>query len=422
MGFESNDRRCRMNGRKAGLAAILILILVFLAAQSAAAQPMAAAGIWSDQSVQDAGMNNWPTLAEIEGTAWLVLDCQTGETLLADNADLTVWPASTTKIMTAILTLEADILDKTVTVSPTAVNLPYGSSKVGYMAGEVVVVRDVLAGLMLGSGNDAANVLAETLGGSQEGFAAAMNQKAMELGLSGSHFSNPSGLHDELHYVTARDMAVLAAYAMKNEQFRDLVTTATYSMPATNMHPFSGWGMFNNTNRFIQFGKTALSSALLDHYQGIKTGSTDVAGNNLVSAAVTRNGHELVAVIFGVPLNSKKGNPYIYSRTLFEAAAAKLGTPAATAAPTPTATTSAATAAATTMPSTTTLTQQTSSVGQQETKAGPDPLGRFLMENPWRTSFLVLLIFFLLLIALIILYFRYTRRRRKIRARRSAPR
>lgn len=399
-----------MKSVKAFTAVFLILLLL-----AAVNLPVQATSFWSGQDSRDASSGGrWPTVSEIEGKAWLVLDCQTGNVLLAHEADTAEYPASTTKIMTAVLVLESSQmdLDRVVTVSATAVKLPAGSSKAGFLAGEQVAVRDVLAGLMLASGNDAANVLAEAYSGSIAAFAEVMNQKAAALGLTGSHFCNPSGLHDEAHVMTARDMASLTAYALKNAKFRDLVSTCAYSMPATNLHPYPGWAMYNNTNRFLQFGKTALQSDWLDHYEGIKTGSTDAAGNNLVAAAVTRTGHELVSVIFGVPLASKAGNPFIYSRTLLEAAAQIIavssattgGTTAGSPATQPAATTGAAAAA--------TDAAAPTGTGMGNTSAAGLELTGFFLDNPWRSAFLILLPVTLLITLLSGVFYRQARRLR----------
>jgi len=379
---------------------LLLFLLSLIILPLAAVSPAAAEGIWSEGNNGAAATGRWPDLNEVEGKAWIVIDSQTGEVLIAANADQAVFPASTTKIMTAVLVLEADRLDQIVAASPTAVDLPYGSSKIGLIAGEEMRIRDLLAGLMLGSGNDAANVLAEALAGSVEAFAKLMNAKGAELGMTGSHFCNPSGLHDPEHVVTARDMAILAAYAMKNQQFRDLVSTLTYALPATNMHPYPGWSLLNNTNRFLQFGPTLFSTARLDHYEGIKTGSTDAAGNNLVAAAVTRSGRELISVLCGVPLKSKIGNPFIYTRTLLEAAAARVE-PSTTPPAETTATTSitATTAETTALPSPTAT--ESSGPGTEtaestatvtEGSGGPGGgSGIWLFTlNPWLAAFLVM--------------------------------
>ena len=237
--------------------------------------------------------------------------------------------------MTALLVIEAGDLERMVTVSAAAVNLPAGSSKVGLLAGEEVRVYDLLCALMVASGNDAANALAEHLGGDLPGFAQMMNDRALQLGLTGTHFTNPSGLHEQQHYSTARDMAVLTAYAMENELFREIFGLARYSMPITNLHPYTGWAMLNSTNRFMSFGETTLRSKWIANYLGGKTGTTAQAGNNLVLAAETQSGHELIAVLFGVPPRSV-GNTSIFIRTLLETAAARLPEPTAAATAQPT--------------------------------------------------------------------------------------
>ncbi len=359
---------------------IITLILLLLLPGQVFATPVWRAGVTEAES--------WPTLEQVEGKAWIVIDCETGDVLVANNADQRNYPASITKIMTAILTLEADVLDQTVTVSAAAVNLPYGSSKAGFLAGETLRVRDVLAGLMLASGNDAANVLAEKIGGSVAGFAVMMNDKAAALGMTGSHFTNPSGLHEDNHYVTARDMAILSAYAMKNNAFRELVATRVYAMPVTNLHIFSGWAIYTNSNRFLNFGDLYFSSDWITAYEGIKTGSTDKAGNNLVSAALTSTGHELVAVILGVPLDSQAGNPYIYSRTLLEAAAAQTT-------PTETKPTTIETTA-------TSMTSMPTSTAATTIETG-EPIAVLSFDDPWCVAFLILLALTIFLVILLVI-------------------
>ncbi len=264
---------------------------------------------------------SWPALADINAQAWIVYDRQTDQIILENNIDEVLFPASITKIMTAVIALETGDLDRQVTVSPAAVNLTSGSSKVGFLAGETVVLRDVLAGMMVTSGNDAANVVAETLAGSNEQFAVLMNAKAAKLGMTNSHFCNPSGLQDYSHVVTARDMAALTDYALSIPEFRALVSIKCYAMPATNLHPYLGWGLFYNTNRLLLFGETAFRSDYISRYTGVKTGSTDIAGSNLVSSAITTNGHELISVLLGVQSNNKYCTTFNYSRTLLDEAA-----------------------------------------------------------------------------------------------------
>jgi D-alanyl-D-alanine carboxypeptidase len=405
----------------------------------------AAAGLFAlalPFAVKVAGIGIWPSVADIKGTAWVVMDCQTGKVLVEHQADLPVFPASTTKIMTAILALESGDLDRIVTVSPEAVNLPAGSSKVGYLAGEEVNLRDVLYGMMLPSGNDAANIVAESIAGSQEDFVERMNVKAAILGMTGSHFMNPSGLQDAEHVVTARDMARLAAYAMKNQKFRELVATRYYSLPPTNLHPYFGWAILANTNRLLQYGDTFLKSDYLASITGIKTGSTNNAGNNLIASAISVSGHELVSALMGVPFNLPDTNIYVYSRTLLEEAAKAGGSPSETTTSVPTTTLTSATSTETTSATSTATTSQATTqaslsptaatattagskatTGQQTT--GPDdPTQEDLAALQkeligWRSLSVVLLIVVLALLMFAWLYFNNLRRRRqRIRPRR----
>jgi D-alanyl-D-alanine carboxypeptidase len=416
-------RGSRPAAARAGICRISILAGLVALALAASRIPAAAAAV-----------GGWPALGDIQAKAWIVLDRQTGSVLLENQADVKVYPASTTKILTAVIALESGQLDRMVQVSETAVKLPAGSSKVGYLAGEEVMLRDVLSGLMIASGNDAANILAESLAGDNIAFADLMNKKAAAIGMTGSHFTNPSGLQDPEHYVTARDMARLAAYAMQNEAFRALVATRSISLPPTNLHPYFGWAIFNNTNRLLQFGDTYLRSDWLSQIDGIKTGSTSDAGNNLVAAATSTSGQPLISVLMGVPLELEGSSVYVYSRTLLEEAAKRGGaTPAATtgptAAPLTPAVTTATTTPTTTAPTTsaTTTAAVTPSVSATPTISGlpsgaptPSPAEYARLERAaslWRAAFLILALAWL---ATIVVWISRSRkpRREKIRIRR----
>ena len=386
----------------------------------------------------------WPTLDEIKADAWLVLDRQTGRTVLEKNADKVMFPASTTKIMTAILALEYGHLDREVTVSRTAVNLTSGSSKVGFVSGEIIALRDVLAGLMVGSGNDAANVIAETLAGSNEGFALQMNKMASRLGMTSSHFCNPSGLQDYSHVVTARDMARLADYAMDNPEFRALVNLRSYAMPATNKHPYLGWSLLFNTNKLLNFGDTAFRSDYIREYSGIKTGSTDVAGNNLIAAAISVGGHELISVLMGVPPGMNSCTTFNYSRTLLDEAARMVdggqttvsGSGSETAGETAVTTsaagqtssdgspatepTSAPTSGQTTADPSATGIAATNTDGGKPTGGGG--LGGFLTANLWRTAFIGFLLWAGIWLARRCWQIKRRRRRKAIRSLPIRPR
>lgn len=209
----------------------------------------------------------------------IVLDCASGDVLFAHNADEILPMASTTKIMTALVALDYGDLDRTYTVKK-AYTLVEGSSM--YLReGETISMRDTLYGLMLMSGNDAALAVAGECGG-QQAFVQAMNDKAAALGLTNTHFDNPNGLDSENHHTTAHELATLAAYAMQNPDFRQIVSTASYTMEGRTMV---------NHNKLLKRYPDAI---------GIKTGYTKKSGRCLVSAA-ERNGRQLVAVTLNDP-------------------------------------------------------------------------------------------------------------------------
>ena len=162
--------------------------------------------------------------------------------------------------------------------------------------GETVSLRDLLYGLMLVSGNDAAAAIAVHLAGSIEAFADRMNSKAAELGMTSTHFVNPHGVHNDDHYTTARDMARLTAYALKNEQFRSIVSTGSYTVDASNLRatPLT----LENTNKLIHTLATDTESCLYEYAIGVKTGDTTMAGKCLVAAA-EKDGATVIIVLFG---------------------------------------------------------------------------------------------------------------------------
>jgi len=172
-----------------------------------------------------------PICADALSGAFLIVDGRTAEVLESENADVQLPMASTTKVMTALLAIEhtAD-LDALIQIPDGAVGVEGSSMYLN--RGESLSMRDLLYGLMLTSGNDAAVAIAMTVGGSVEGFAELMNQRARELGCENTNFVTPNGLHDDQHYTTARDLAAISAEAMKNPTFREVVGT-TYHETTT---------------------------------------------------------------------------------------------------------------------------------------------------------------------------------------------
>jgi D-alanyl-D-alanine carboxypeptidase len=229
--------------------------------------------------------------------ACVLVNADTGEILLQKNADRRMFPASTTKIMTLLLALEKGNLDKVVTIPASAADVPGDSSLVPVFYGERMTLRDLLYGLMLRSGNDAANAVAEIICGSVDTFVAEMNRKAQELGMTGTHYANPHGYHDPEHYTTARDMALLSLEAMRSGDFRAIVTCREYTMAKTALRGelkiTNGSELLNPLSRYYYSGA-----------YGIKKGYTFSAGF-CYSGAAARDGRTLIAIVLGCPARFK---------------------------------------------------------------------------------------------------------------------
>ena len=220
----------------------------------------------------------------------ILIDSNRGKVLFEKNMNQKMYPASTTKIMTAILTIENCNLEDVVTVNYNAIsNIPAGYSTAELITDENLTVKQLLEVLLVHSANDAANVLGMHVGGSIESFVTMMNSKAQELGCENTHFTNTYGLHDENHYTTARDLAIIAKYCMKNNEFRHFVSQPNCQIAPTNKHAARS---FNNTNDLINTS----SSFYYKYAIGIKTGYTKEAGNCLISAS-RKDNFETIAVV-----------------------------------------------------------------------------------------------------------------------------
>lgn len=225
----------------------------------------------------------------------LLMEAASGTVLYEKAGRERAFPASTTKIMTCILAIEnCTDLEVVVTVGE---NVESRGSTMGISRREQLSMRSLLYGMMLVSGNDAAKAIAEHISGSESAFAELMNQKAAALGMTGTHFVKSNGLHNDEHYSTAYDMAILTRYAMKNEIFREIVSAATYDVPATNKD--SDGYQLCNTNKLI-YTKPTEQSYEYQYVTGVKTGDTEQAGRCLVASA-KKNGIELILVLFGDP-------------------------------------------------------------------------------------------------------------------------
>lgn len=218
----------------------------------------------------------------INSRSYIVLDRKTNEVLFGKNQFEKRKMASTTKIMTALITLERVNLQDNVTVSKKAART--GGSRLGLKANDIITVNDLLYGLMLCSGNDAAVCLAEYVGGSIEEFAELMNQKAKELNLTNTHFVTPHGLDSEEHYTTSYELAILSNYALNNTKFKEIVGTKNHTINI-NGYPKA----LSNTNELL---------GNLSGVYGIKTGFTNGANRCLVTAC-KRNDMDIICVVLG---------------------------------------------------------------------------------------------------------------------------
>ena len=227
----------------------------------------------------------------------ILIDADTGRILYEKNAYDNAYPASTTKILTAILTLENCKMDETVKASYKAImSVPIGGSIANIQVDEEISVENLLKCLLICSGNDAANVLAEHIGGSLDSFATMMNTRAKELGAQNTHFVNANGLHDENHYSCAYDLAIFAKYAMDN--FPELVSTIRFRLPASNKYSTDDRYFLNSNQLIVPNSSSSKKNYYYQYATGIKTGFTTPAKNCLVASAEKDN-TSLICVILG---------------------------------------------------------------------------------------------------------------------------
>ncbi len=233
---------------------------------------------------------NWPQTELNAGTA-AVVDADTGAVLFSKNQDQAAYPASITKVMTALVVLENCKLDEEVTFSHDAVyNVDKGSSNAQIEAGDVLTVEDCLYALLLKSANESANALAEHVAGSREAFAELMNQKAAALGCSNTHFTNPSGLFDANHYTTARDMTRIGIAAMNNAEFLKIESSTSHRLAPGQRVP-EGNVVYMEHKMLLPNSRYYDSRVIAG-----KTGYTLDAGNTLITMA-EQDGRRLVAVV-----------------------------------------------------------------------------------------------------------------------------
>ena len=231
---------------------------------------------------------------QITGQSAIVIEAETGDAVFEKNADDLRYPASTTKILTVLLGITMGNPDDMVTVSESALNVPEGSSLIGLVAGEQIRMHDLLVATMVFSGNEGANVIAEHISGSQEAFVALMNETAQRMGATQTRFANAHGYHDDNHYTTARDMALITQVAMQNQTFREIAATTSYTLERND------WRGALRGTADSAFLLTSTTREQDKYYYppatGVKTGYTDPAGYCFVGSA-EKEGVQLISVM-----------------------------------------------------------------------------------------------------------------------------
>ncbi len=289
----------------------------------------------------------WPSFEEIQVKSYIVIDAETGETILSKNAESRLPVASTTKLMTALLLLEDPAFDpeRLLVVSKESKRFPCsGAVCMPLIAGEHIRTVDCLAAMLIRSANDMANVIAENYGGafgaidpdnlndpleSRRRFMERMNKRLGELGAHNTHFTNPAGFDDDDHYSTASDLTIIMREIMKYPLFNRISGIRLYMMPPTDAHSSVMWAPLNTTNGLIYYGAKGLSSRYFKEYNSGKTGSTIGAGYCLVASGTTHDDRVLIAVALGLkPITADTSfGRALPVRALLEEAASRIGVP-----------------------------------------------------------------------------------------------
>lgn len=290
-------------------APIFCALSIFLTGFSVSSLPVSASDMLEQAElrkslpIQSNEIENWPDGPAIGAEAAILMEANTGTILYAKNIDERLYPASTTKILTCLIVTEQADLNDTVTMSNEAVfSVPVDGSKIYLDVGEEITVDQALQAILIASANDAANGVAELVGGSLEAFAEMMNERAAELGCTNSHFVNSNGLYDDDHYTTAHDLAVIGKAFFSNELLCKYASTRRLHLAPTATQP----------DDIIEFSKNKLYEGGDYEYEylvGSKTGYTDEARQTLVSCA-EKNGMKLICVIL------KEETPYQYEDTV----------------------------------------------------------------------------------------------------------
>ncbi len=245
-----------------------------------AAQNVSCADIETDESLHAAAL----------------FDLDDARVICADKIHDRVYPASTTKILTAYLALKYGNLEDVITVSETATGVPLDSSRAGLLTGDQLTLETLLYGLMLPSGNDSAVAIAEYISGSEEEFVALMNREAKLLGATNSNFVNSHGYHNKNHYTTAYDLYLIFNECVKNETFLKIISTADYTTNITQRNGTYRTVTWRQSNQYINGTREMPSGVTV---VGGKTGTTDEAGNCLIMYATANDSNPNISIVMG---------------------------------------------------------------------------------------------------------------------------
>ena len=262
--------------------------------------------LFSGISLPSKAADYWPSGIDVMSNSAIVMEASTGTVLYEKNADEVHYPASITKLLTGLIAVENSEPDEIVTFSREAVAESYGgTSSIARDVGEKMTMEQCLYGMMLESANECAYAIGEHVGGDMKTFVKMMNERAIELGCTNTHFTNPNGLPDEDHVTTARDMALIGQAVINNPEIAQIVGTKTYTIPPTNKHEDETF--LNNHHSMLNYYHT--SKYLYDGCLGGKTGYTVAANNTLVTFA-KRDGMTLICVVM------QADRPYHYEDTV----------------------------------------------------------------------------------------------------------
>ena len=241
-------------------------------------------------------IEGWPEGPKIEAQSAVLMDLNTEAVLYSKNANTQLYPASITKIMTAMLALQSGKLNDTVTITQDNVTLEDGSQVCGFVAGDQVTLDQLLHCLLVYSGNDAASAIAEYVGGSTENFVQMMNDYAAKLGCTGTHFSNPHGLQDENHYTTPYDIYLMLNEAFTYPEFTEITELPSYTVTYTGSDGTEKSTTLTATDHYLTGEATAPKDVTI---LGGKTGTTEVAGNCLAILTQNAYGKTFVSIVMG---------------------------------------------------------------------------------------------------------------------------